>query len=230
MNTHPSSARGILLAIVALSTAFVLGSWTEAPTQALDRGSASESKPVSAAPDMSVSTSSLYPEFTVEGGTRSQRDRLAQAVVRFRNAGLPLPDLTVVFASDPAWCRGFYGLYEHDARAPRITYCSEIEFVYEHELAHAWEAHSATDQQRQSFMDLRGYTVWANANVAWNESGREGAAFIIQQTIGGFDVPYILSDEFLNRSAAFTSLTGQSDHRLDGDEHAAPPDTSERAS
>ena len=214
------------MAIAALSTVFVIGSRTQAPTEALDQGTVPELESMYVAPDVPVPTSSLYPELMIEGGTQSQWDRLALAVARFRDAGLPLPDLAIVFASDPGACHGFYGLYEHDVQTPRITYCSEIEFVYEHELAHAWEAHSATDQQRQSFMDMRGYTVWADANIAWNESGREGAAFIIQQTIGGFDVPYAPSAEFLDRSAAFTALTGRPDHRLDDDEHATPPEPS----
>lgn len=210
------------MVLVGLSVVLAIGSRTQTPTEAFDQGTAPELESVDVAPTAFVPTSSLYPELTIDGGSQSQRDRLALAVVRFRDAGLPLPDLAIVFASDPDACHGFYGLYQHDDRAPRITYCSEIEFVYEHELAHAWEAHSATDQQRQSFMDMRGYTVWADENITWNESGREGAAFIIQQTIGGFDVPYAPTAEFLDRSAAFTALTGRPDHRLDDDEHTTP--------
>jgi len=200
--------------IVAVSLFFSFGPQTQSTGETVGQAAARSHMPAAVVPDVSIPTSSLYPVLTIDGGTSVQRERLALAVSRFRNAGLVLPDLEVVFATDVDACRGFYGLYQHRAEAPKITYCSELDFVYEHELAHAWEANSATDEQRQEFMDLRGYTSWTGPDVEWNDRGMEGAAFIIQQTIGGRPVPYIRTEEFWSRSGAFEALTGMPDRRL----------------
>jgi hypothetical protein len=53
---------------------------------------------------------SLYPSVVVSNGTPLQHRRLKQAVVRFRSADLPLPDLGVEFDTDTDARGGHLGL------------------------------------------------------------------------------------------------------------------------
>lgn len=219
MSTHVTPILATSAIVAAVLVLLVVSLPTEASGTNPKRMLVSEAAPISdePAPDQTEvpeAGTSLYPELTIDGGSSEQRTRLALAVSRFRDAGLELPALRIAFSSDDEACRGNYGLYEHDPLVPRITLCSESEFVYEHELAHAWEAHVATDERRQAFMNVRGYEVWSSGDVPWNDRGIEGAAFIIQQTIGGLALPSLLNEEFKNRSAAFEALTGTRDPRL----------------
>ncbi len=71
-----------------------------------------------------------------------------------------------------------------------------------------------TDDARARFMELRGYTVWSDHEVPWNQRGVEDAAFVIQQGLGGLPLPPVLSDELVSRLDAFQLLTGFPDPRL----------------
>jgi len=159
---------------------------------------------------------SMSPMVTVRHGTSAQHQRLDLALDRFRNAGLALPDLEVVFATTDALCQGHLGLFERGFAPWKITICSELGFVFEHELAHAWEAATLTDELREGFMELRGYTVWSRPGVPWNERGVEGVAFIIQQGLSGLPLTSVISDEQLSRLDGFELLTGFTDPRLSG--------------
>lgn len=152
-------------------------------------------------------TVSLAPAIDVVGGTTDQHDRLAEAITRFTGIGLALPDLEVRFSSDPGECNGHDGLFESAFSPWRISICSPLDFVYEHELAHAWEHANVHDATREAFMSARGVGVWNGSSVTWTERGIEQAAFIIQQNL----LPGTLgtvSSEWQNRVDAFEVLTG----------------------
>jgi len=160
--------------------------------------------PVSQAPDS--------PEITMVGGTSEQRKRMGEAIERFVSAGLHLPPLTVELGSGPEECNGHHGLFR--SRTMTISICSTVESVYEHELAHAWDRVNLTDDLRTAFMALRGYDVWSDPEVPWNERGAEGAAFVIQQGLATLPLPPALGDEFTSRMKAFELLTGVPAPRL----------------
>jgi hypothetical protein len=97
-----------------------------------------------------------------------------------------------------------------------ISICSEAGFVYEHELAHAWEAATLNEKLRAEFMALRGYAVWSDHTVPWNERGVEDAVFIIQQGLDGLPLPPHLFDKQRSRLVAFELVAGFRDPRLAG--------------
>jgi hypothetical protein len=82
-------------------------------------------------------------------------------------------------------------------------------FVYEHELAHAWERANLTDEIRREFVDFHRYSTWADPTVPWNERGIEGVALVIQQGLAGLPLPQSLSTEHRSRLAGFALLTGR---------------------
>ncbi|MEN8115303.1 MAG: hypothetical protein ABFS21_13045 [Actinomycetota bacterium] len=164
-------------------------------------------------PDRRVAVS-LHPTVTVTGGTEEERERLDLALDRFTEARLPLPDLEVVFGPLGVACKGHHGLFQQGFSPWRISICKDVGFVYEHELAHAWEAATLTDEAREEYMALRGFTVWADHEVPWAERGVEDAVFVVQQALSGSPLPPRLSDEALSRLAAFDFLTDSPDPRL----------------
>lgn len=133
---------------------------------------------------------------TVDGASDAQYERLEEALRRFAAADLALPPLAVIFHDGQARCRDHPGIFLTQTDPWEIHICSEsVEWVYEHELAHAWNAHHLSAQQRQAFMDLASYETWSDKSYPWNERGTEGAAVVIQQGISGLPLPPVLSDK-----------------------------------
>jgi hypothetical protein len=159
--------------------------------------------------DPTSSPVSLAPVVTVQSASASQFGRLALALDRFSAAGLKLPDMHIQFSTNESACGGRMGQFDPGSSPWRISICSHLDFVYEHELAHAWERATMTDESRQAFMELRGLTVWADSVVPWKERGLEVVAFIIQQGLAGLPLPPVLSAEGLSRMKAFELLTGR---------------------
>jgi hypothetical protein len=149
------------------------------------------------------------PSIEVEGASASQTDRLTLALARFKEAGLELPNLKVIFATDAAACKEHHGLFSTAFDPWRISMCSPLDFVYEHELAHAWEHAMLSDEVRRQFMDLRDITVWSGKDTPWNQRGQEDLAFVIQQGLSGLPLVRTLSGEAISRLKAFELLTGR---------------------
>jgi hypothetical protein len=201
----PHRTIGRLRAVVGFTTIVVLVGLSPVPSIS----------PVKATlPSMPNVTVSEFPLVTAEGVSAKQLRRLQQALDRFARAGLELPSLHVVFSSDATACKGHHGLFSTAFDPWRIAICSELEPVYEHELAHAWAQWALTELLRAAFMELRGYEVWAGPDVPWNERGVEGVAVIIQQGLAGLPLPPELGREMRGRLQAFEMITGRLDPRL----------------
>lgn len=171
------------------------------------------STPVSIPPPALVV--SIAPNVTVRGGEASDVTRLRQALTRFQDTGLALPDVDVTIHQDESHCRGHKGLFRASSVPWTISICSPTDFVFDHEFAHAWERGHLTDTVREAFMELRGHEVWSGADTPWNERGQEGVAFVIQQGLSEVPLAPALSEEALSRMAAFELLTGQLAPRLE---------------
>lgn len=148
--------------------------------------------------------------FTVYNATAEDLGRLGEAVMVFAVADLKLPTLHIWFHTDGGPCGEHHGLFRATSESWQIRICSsDIEAVYEHELAHAWVTANIDDTQRSAFMDLRGLEYWADRDVPWNERGTEWAAVIIQQGLSGLPLPPALSNEARSRLQSFELLTGR---------------------
>lgn len=151
---------------------------------------------------------SLQPTLMIEGASHSQLKRLTLALHRFTGLGLALPDLEIRFVDRRDSCQGHMGLFETAPQPWRITICSEASFLYEHELAHAWEHANLTDAERMAFMEVRGRSTWSDPDVPWSERGVEDVAFVVQRGLAGL-LPPILHDEDRALLEAFELLTGR---------------------
>lgn len=146
----------------------------------------------------------------VHGASVTQGHRVDEAARRFRANGLTIPPLTVIFHEDQGPCRDHLGLFLRSTDPWEVHVCSDsVEFVLEHELAHAWAAHNLTDAQRTAFMDVGSYKTWNDKSYPWNERGTEGAAVVIQQGISGLPLPPVLSGKVKNlHVTGYQILTG----------------------
>ncbi len=141
---------------------------------------------------------------------------LAEGAVRlFDEAGLDLPDLRFVHHGDDREpCRGWKGVHRYEDGVSEIGLCTDesgpvIEWLVIHETAHAWAAHSLTDERREAFRNLRGWEHWRADK--WHESGSEHAAEIlawglIDRPAGIVTIPDHECDDL---EAGYRALTGQ---------------------
>jgi hypothetical protein len=152
---------------------------------------------------------------TIEGGTVSERARLSLALRRFEEAGLALPELRIVFR-DPSHedCHGALGSFSPSGDVWQISMCSTFEFVYEHELAHAWERANLTDTQRHRYVVFRGLATWSDRAYDRNQRGVEDLALVVQQGLAGLPLPPALGDEARSRLQGYEMMTGHIAPRL----------------
>lgn len=140
--------------------------------------------------DPGVSSS---PTVEVLGGSVAERKRVDVALDRFSDAGLLLPDLQIVFAGKDEYGEAL-GRFQDHATPWRIVVCSRYEFVYEHELAHAWDRANLSDETRDAFMAGNGYAAWSGKGLEWNQRGVEGVARVVQRGVSGLPLPAIVGE------------------------------------
>lgn len=147
---------------------------------------------------------------TIRDASPSQVIRLGEAFRAFEAAGLDLPALEIRFFTDDETCGAEHGLFYTSEDAWHIHICpTEVDSVYEHELAHAWELAHVTDAQRQAFMRMLGYTSWSARDLPWSERGVEGAASVIERGVAGLPLPPVLGVKEVSRMRAYELLTGR---------------------
>jgi len=154
-------------------------------------------------------SASLAPVVTVDGATPQQRDRVVTALRRFREEGLMLPDIRVVFATqDLDACRGNLGLFSRNVIPLNLTVCSDLEFIVIHEFAHAWIHVHLDDRDQEKYTALRGLETWNGSDAEWKDRGVEDAAFVIQQSLMGVGTA-MTTRLVLDRIDAYEGLTGR---------------------
>jgi hypothetical protein len=112
-----------------------------------------------------------------------------QAIARwatdlFSEARLELPNVIFVAGSDPDDCDGFDGLARPEQGHVQITLCTDHvgwagELLILHEVAHAWDFHNLSSEDRARFSAHRGARTWLDRDVDWHERGAEQAAEIM---------------------------------------------------
>lgn len=110
--------------------------------------------------------------------TKAQQALVDFALGRFAAQGLELPpDLKIEFHDSVLEIGGREGVYVHSTRSLHMGTLSKRTML--HELAHAWAAHSLTEEQRISFTAYRGLEAWNDHDYPWSERATEHAAEIV---------------------------------------------------
>ena len=162
------------------------------------------------APAASASETSDVPE--IYGADPELTAVIEAALEQFNSAGLALPPLRIYTHGTNDGCQGNSGLYNRDGSGTRIDLCTRGTYLILHELAHAWEYHTLSDNTRQAFLDHTGLEAWHQVDLDWEERGIEAAAQAIAW--GLLDTPITNPATFPEQLHQFRLLTGINSPRL----------------
>ena len=135
--------------------------------------------------DRAVSSSAPVP---VEFGAMPTDfvDMATWALGLFDEAGLALPPMSFDYhGDDTTACSGWRGAHRSADGRSIIDICTSdtgpvTAALVLHEVAHAWASVGLSEQRKDEFQALRGWTEWSNhADVAWHDNGAEQAAEIL---------------------------------------------------
>lgn len=157
-------------------------------------------------------------EHSMTGFTAEQEAQLEWGIALFEEAGLALPAIDFVRDATVEPCHGRRGWFQHEPDRMVVHVCIHDggtigQPLIVHEIAHAWDSHTLTDERRERYLEWRGLTQWWGQERAhWAEYGAEQAAEVL--VWGLFDRPIRASqttppyDECARLRTAFVLLTG----------------------
>lgn len=152
-------------------------------------------------------------------GADPQLTTVIQAAMdRFTTTGLILPALRIYVHDTSDGCKGASGLYSQKPPVHRIDLCTRLQATVLHELAHAWEHHTVSEDTRRTFLEHTGLEAWQSyGDVEWEDRGIEQAAQIIAW--GLMDIQITNTERFLDELYEFELLTGIPSPRLPSRDH-----------
>ena len=121
-----------------------------------------------------ISTESSTPASRPALLTDEQSEIIEWAKGRFESAGLVLPDVNFIVHDSISMCDGHVGYYW--AETNTLELCRLDEKTLLHELAHAWANQNLTNEQRETFIELRGLDSWNDQQTEWEDRATEHAA------------------------------------------------------
>jgi len=144
---------------------------------------------------------------------------------RYANAGLELPEVTVVIFDSLEQCNGRVGRY--DSVTNILWMCQLDGDTMLHELAHAWVDLNLTEADHAEFVALRNVDAWNDRSEPWGTRGTEHAAEVIVWALSYSDKTVVwvedgiterrlltINDSTPERLAeAYEQLTGQTPDR-----------------
>ena len=121
---------------------------------------------------------------TTSGLSAEQAALVEWALALFDDAGLALPPMHFVAHGTTAGCFDRAGAHVHRDGRSMIHICTMDagpiqEFLYLHEMAHAWDRRALSNERRHAFLETRGLDEWRSEDAEWHELGAEQAAEII---------------------------------------------------
>jgi len=137
------------------------------------------------------------------------------AIERYTSIGLVLPSLRIYVHAAGAGCQGHEGIFGQFGQRDRIDLCTESRFIVLHELAHAWEQHTISDETRLAVLEHTGKAVWHDRDLPWLDSGAEVAANNIAWGLMGPPLTEPEIQRFERLLDRFTLLTGVTSPRIE---------------
>jgi hypothetical protein len=157
------------------------------------------------------------PRLTTTGLSPGQTQLLGWALGLFDAADLALPPLHVAAHDTTEACHGRIGAHDFTDGRSTIHLCTRDagpaeEFLYLHELAHAWDHHALDESRRRAFLELRGLTDWNNRDPdGWHARGAEHAAEIVTWALMDRPVAVVRlrQNSCADLKAGYITLTGR---------------------
>ncbi len=151
-------------------------------------------------------------------GSASEAAVVYEAVDRYADLGLMLPDLQVTFTND-VLCDTYYGWFKTHGLSWQIFVCrtemADPTRVLMHELSHAWSYATFSDEDKTAALDLFGLEFWQGDDVVYAERGTERLAYLMERVL--FEDFWLDDGEFLGPSSElllFSAVTGVSSDRV----------------
>lgn len=125
------------------------------------------------------------PAVTMTGLRAAEADDVRWALGLFQQAALRLPPIDVVRHQSVKPCFGRRAAHTWDDGRSTIHICADDKpsvrrYRLLHEIAHAWDRQSLTEERRAAFLELRGLEEWRNDDPErWHERGAEHSAEIM---------------------------------------------------
>ncbi len=120
--------------------------------------------------------SAAQPQPGIFGADAEFRSEIEAAIDRYESNGLELPPLRIFVHATNTGCQGHLGTYGQYGERDRLDLCTEAKFYVLHELAHAWEQNTFSEEDRQIVLLRIGREVWHDRNIPWLDSGAEVVA------------------------------------------------------
>jgi hypothetical protein len=157
------------------------------------------------------------PATTLSGFAPAQVEIIDWALALYDQAGLALPPIDFVRHESTDRCWGRRGAQTFQDGRSTIHICTDdtrpaVEFLFLHEIAHAWDHSALTDDRREAFLELRGLETWRNDDPArWRERGAEHAAEVLVWALMDRPVRIVTIPDTgcADLLAGYVALTGQ---------------------
>jgi hypothetical protein len=205
----------LFLAILALSLAApaaqpAVASGGSARTGILESGTHSAGPPVRIS-DPGPPPTAMLAGATVYAETSEQVALVTEALARFAEEGLELPDVTIHLHSDRAKCAGSSGVPGNGYYTTRgdehiVHTCGSPAVLY-HELGHVWDRYNLDDDTRNAIMEQRGLVTWSHE--VWNQACGEHLASIIAWALEGSYPASIGYFDLADLDATYELATGR---------------------
>jgi hypothetical protein len=152
---------------------------------------------------------------TIHHSDAATTELIEWAVARYTETGLELPDVEFfVHTDDRDACDGHDGYWHPGRNADRIDICEATELLVLHELAHAWEHHSVTDDTRDAFMAVHPGDEWRDEGVGHFAQGIERFAEAVAWGLKSKTIPEKNVTALHERIELFEMVTGVPTPRL----------------
>ena len=152
----------------------------------------------------------------IYGADEAMNQEILDAMDRFEDAGLELPELRVYVHDSDEPCNGNanMGLYNKGGDQQRIDLCHRSPNVGIHELAHAWEYHNMDDTTRQAFLVRADLSTWNDTDVVHRARGVERVAYAIVWGLDDQPIQRQLLSAYSENLDHFELLTGTPSPRI----------------
>ena len=151
---------------------------------------------------------------TIHDADAATTEFIDWSVARYVDAGLELPNLEFFVHPDRDACDGHKGYWHPGRTADRVDICAATESLILHEIAHAWDHHSVTDETRDAFMALYPDDEWEDDHVGHFAQGIERFAEAVAWGLGSNPIPADNVDALVERIELFEMITGFASPRL----------------
>lgn len=132
----------------------------------------------------------------------------------FTVAGLDLPPLRIYVHGSTADCDGHLGVFGAGGDVNRVDICKPNAAIFRPEVAHSWERHDVTDEQRNAFMQFFEIDSWFDRKLDHEQRGAEKVALVLSWGIQKKQLSELTAVALSDFRQGYQILTGSRSLRI----------------